>query len=116
MASCYGVAAMAEEETRVARPAEPEEESAAALSEAARGVVRLSADPRLDAHLERMLSPGPARTSGDGLATELAAARADLEAARLELDAARARVRLLATLLVLCAVAILVLVGLALVR
>jgi hypothetical protein len=80
-----------------AEPTEPEED-AAHLSEAARGVVRQSADPRLDAHLARMLSPDetatataapPAARGTDAdshgellrLTAELADARAAAEAA-----------------------------------
>jgi hypothetical protein len=79
------------------RAPEPDEE-AAHLSEAARGVVRQSADPRLDAHLARMLSPDEtaasahpptamrstdvsARDEVARLTTELADARAAAEAA-----------------------------------
>lgn len=112
---------------------EPDEETAH-LSEAARGVIRQSADPRLDAHLARMLSDteaAPSRGAGhadlsaelERAREELAAAqsnaaaaraeaesaRAKVETARIEADTARRRTTTLIWLLAAAAVAILIL-------
>jgi hypothetical protein len=74
------------------------DDSEAQLSEAARGVIRQSADPRLDAHLARMLSEtagAPGRTREQDaeigrLTAELETALGELRAARGEVGAARA--------------------------
>lgn len=103
---------MAEDEGLKATP--PEDADDGMLSEAARGVIRQDADPRLDAHLARMLSDaeavGPRRRGGnEAVEADLAAVRAEIETARQEALAARERIRLLTRLL---AVAIVAIVGL----
>ncbi|HEY3524073.1 MAG TPA: hypothetical protein VGK63_10230 [Candidatus Limnocylindrales bacterium] len=103
---------MADDETvRAARSGDGDE---AMLAEAARGVIRQDADPRLDAHLARMLSDadaaGPRRHGSDeALAADVAAVRAQLDDARSQVAASRARIRLLGWLLGAALVAIVVL-------
>lgn len=102
----------------VPKAPEPDQETAH-LSEAARGVIRQSADPRLDAHLARMLSDTEAGPRGAGHADlsaelerareELAAAQSDVVAARMEAETARRRTTTLIWLFAAAVVAILIL-------
>ncbi len=111
--------------------ARPEDVDDAALLEAARGVIRQDADPRLDAHLARMLSDVDAVPARRGarddaaeaaeadlvaLRTELGTARSEAETARSEAAAARARVRILTVLLAAAILAIVLLVALLVLR
>jgi hypothetical protein len=83
------------------------DDSDAHLSEAARGVIRQSADPRLDAHMARLLSETPStptrsreqdreveRLNGelDGVRGQLESVRGQLETALGELRTARGEV------------------------
>jgi len=65
---------------------ETTEDLSAGLSDAAREAIRQSSDPRLDAHLARMLSEPGAPAHG----REAATLQHELEAARGEVDGARA--------------------------
>jgi hypothetical protein len=93
---------------------EPDEESAH-LSEAARGVIRQSADPRLDAHLARMLSadeataPAPARESDAALRADVERLTAELATARAAAEAAGRHVISLGILLGVALLAIVIL-------
>jgi hypothetical protein len=86
------------------------DDSEAHLSEAARGVIRQSADPRLDAHLARMLSEtgsAPGRTrEQDG---EIARLTGELQAARAEGAAAARNAKTLMWLFAAAVVAIVIL-------
>jgi hypothetical protein len=115
-----------------AAPAEPDgvdgqSEDDAHLSEAARGVIRQSADPRLDAHLARMLSepavaPAPAAAPAlavDESATdahELERLREELQAARAAAETARQQVQTLTWVLIVAVAAIVVLLGVAVLK
>ena len=87
----------------------------AELSEAARAVVRDQGDPRIDVHLAALglgADPPPASTRGANAAAteaELTALRDRIAALELQLAGARGRVRLLAGILGIAAVAILLL-------
>jgi hypothetical protein len=102
-------------------------EDDAHLSEAARGVIRQSADPRLDAHLARMLSE-PAAAPAESATTEAADRRAadqaselervreELQAARAAAETARQQVQTLTWVLVVAVAAIVVLLGVAVLK
>ncbi|HET7027045.1 MAG TPA: hypothetical protein VFI28_05100 [Candidatus Limnocylindrales bacterium] len=99
------------------------DEDAAHLSEAARGVVRQSADPRLDAHLARMLSPDETATPTHAPTVtrpteagrdELVRLTAELADARAAAEAAGRRVVSLTLLLGVALLAIVILLVVAL--
>jgi hypothetical protein len=106
------------------KPAPPDQliesdEEDAVLSEAARGVVRQEADPRLDAHLARMLSAvdspvaGRTREADASLREELDRIRAELASAEASAASARRQVVTLGLLLGVAVVAIVILLLLA---
>jgi hypothetical protein len=119
-----------------AAPAQPDgvdtqSEDDAHLSEAARGVIRQSADPRLDAHLARMLSdppapaasepthataPDPAVEAAAEQANELERVREELQTARAAADTARQQVQTLTWVLIVAVAAIVVLLGVAVLK
>jgi CHASE3 domain sensor protein len=83
--------------------AEPtDDDLSAGLSDAARGVIHQATDPRLDAHLARMLSDAPAEARGRDVAAsgELARLRSEVETLRTEAEASARYVRTLAWLLI----------------
>src|SRR4051794_32211694 len=126
----------AEPLAKTAAPAQPDgvdgqSEDDAHLSEAARGVIRQSADPRLDAHLARMLSEPPAPAPSEpaaaaapGLAADAAAEQAselervreELQTARAAADTARQQVQTLTWVLIVGVAAIVVLLGVAVLK
>jgi hypothetical protein len=104
---------MAEEE-RSSTASEVDDAAAADLSDAARGVVRQSADPRLDAHLARMFSDPDAERDRRGradesLVAEVESLREELAVARSEADGSRRLVRTLTVLVMVGAITIVVL-------
>ncbi len=113
---------MADQRAETTRPDDADELSAG-LSDAARGVIHQDADPRLDAHLARMLSGvddaadgARSRPNGTAHAADLEQARADLELLRSELASARRVVRMLTWLLTIAVATIVALIVVVAVR